>query len=292
MHKVRPKYCNVFSGDQVRMTMWGGPGGANYSAVTGEYLAGVRAAEGYFHWPIYLLQVWGKNDEFVDFGAVEQHDDFCTIGARGSLWAQRMADVGFVPIDPENQQSVLMGMLCADHPGIFAIEYDDKGREIGCWLAQGSLDCLAPPAGQASVIQTIQAQRKLKGFRGRIHFYFGGGIQQCCYGFEDAREVSARLESRYARLTLPCRMGLATKGPRRGRSSVDLREVFVSEVSVVFAGDDSGRIRLTADRLCTSCYSSPENSRELWSDIYDGGSDRTPQDPRNLLVFQWNPLAK
>jgi hypothetical protein len=268
--------------------MWG-PGGSrkNYSAVTGNYVDGVEAAEKFFRAPIKILRVGFKNPELVDFGALRPPDSWQVVGNRRSVRMERIADVAFAPIDPENPQPVVMAMMNADCPAVFAVEHDDRGREIGCWFAHAGLECLVPkePANRYSVIETIWSARQSKGFRGRIEFYLSGGIGPCCYGLENVDDLRVRLSLRYGPEYEEI-LKTATKGPRRGSPSVDLKEVYMREVARAFFEISS--VTFIADGHCTACLGLP-GIRTLWSNVYDGGSEKVPLNPRNFLCWAWTP---
>lgn len=284
---MNPSYKLAF-GRSVQMCMWG-PGGsrANFSAITGDYVAGVTAAENFFRAPINVLRVGFKNAEFVDFGALRPPDSWQVVGNRGSVRMERIADVAFTPIDPENPQPVVMAMMNADCPAVFAVEHDELGREIGCWFAHAGLECLVPkePANRYSVIETIWSARQSKGFRGRIEFYLSGGIGPCCYGIKGLDDLRVLLLRRYGRKAVPI-LKIATTGPRRDWQSVDLKEVYTQEVARTFFEISS--VTFVAEGYCTACLGLPGN-RTLWSNVYDGGSEKVPLNPRNLLCWAWTP---
>jgi hypothetical protein len=284
---MNPSYRLAF-GRSVQMCMWG-PGGSrkNYSAVTGNYVDGVEAAEKFFRAPIKILRVGFKNPELVDFGALRPPDSWQVVGNRRSVRMERIADVAFAPIDPENPQPVVMAMMNADCPAVFAVEHDDRGREIGCWFAHAGLECLVPkePANRYSVIETIWSARQSKGFRGRIEFYLSGGIGPCCYGLENVDDLRVRLSLRYGPEYEEI-LKTATKGPRRGSPSVDLKEVYMREVARAFFEISS--VTFIADGHCTACLGLP-GIRTLWSNVYDGGSEKVPLNPRNFLCWAWTP---
>lgn len=284
---MNPSYKLAF-GRSVQMCMWG-PGGSrkNYSAVTGNYVAGVVAAENFFRAPINVLRVGFKNAKFFDFGALRPPDSWQVVGNRGSVRMKRIADVAFAPIDPENPQPVVMAMMSADCPAVFALEHDEFGREIGCWFAHAGLECLVPkePANRYSVIETIWSARQSKGFRGRIEFYLSGGIGSCCYGLENVDDLRVRLSLRYGPKYEEI-LKTATKGPRRSSPSVDLKEVYMREVARAFFEISS--VTFIADGHCTACLGQPGN-RTLWSNVYDGGSKKVPLNPRNFLCWAWTP---
>lgn len=288
---MNPSFTRMFL-PSVRLAMWG-PGSAksNYSAVTGDYLAGVVAAEDFFQGPVNLLRVGFKNSECVNFGALRPPDEHIVVGQCGSIRAQRVADVAFAPVNPENPQPVVMAMLNADCPGIFAVEHDETGRVIGCWFAHAGLDCLLPAEpNKYSVLETIWHERQVLGMRGNIDLYFGGGIGPCCYGLGNALEVQTRIVQRYhPTATVQKFLRQSVSGPRRDQTSVILSEIFKAEVAEIFSR--CANVSVSIDDHCTACMgtSGGHGNRLLWSNVYDGGKDKVPLNPRNFMCFEWKP---
>jgi len=291
-HLVKPSFVSNFT-LPVRLAMWG-PGieNSNFSAVSGDYLEGVAAAEDFFRARIDVLRVGFKNSESVNFGALRPPDDHVVVGQRGSIRVQRVADVAFTPVNPENPQPVVMAMLNADCPGVFAVEHNDEGHVVGCWFAHAGLDCLLPKEpNKYTVLETIWEQRQALGLRGKIDFYFGGGIGPCCYGLESILEVKTRLMER-------CRSAVEAEkfirqsvlGPRCGQASVSLGELFKAEVAKTFSR--TALLSVSIDDTCTACLGISEgvNKRLLWSHVYDGGANKVPLNPRNFTCFSWRPL--
>lgn len=288
----RPSYVRKF-GSSVQLAMWGRP--TNYSAVTGDFISGVLAAESYFKAPVNVLNVGIKNSRVVHFGDLRPPDNHVVVGERGSIRVQRIADVGYMPIDPANPQPVVMARLNADCPAIFAVEHDEQGRDIGCWFAQASLSNLLPNKinNTQSVVATICYQRWMLGLRGSIDFYFGGGIGPCCYGFENFYPIQRRLTNRYFAKMNDLRFySIAKLGPRTGEMSVALSDVFEAELWRTFTPES--HVSTQRDVRCTACLgtSRDHGNRLLWSHVYDGGRNKTPLKPRNFMCFAWTPPRK
>ena len=309
---MQPVLDRKFEGG-VRLAAWGrSNNGHNFSAATGDYLVGVRAAEEYFGAPVHVLRVAFKNEGFVNFGKLDdlkdaegksQHE---IVGELGSVRMIYQGDVGYMPVDSNNPKPVVIALLNADCPAVFALVHNMVGKVVGCFFAHGGLDCFLPKkiedaANGISVLDTIRARCKELGLDHRLtKFYFGGGARRCCYGMDDMTSVYERLALRYGKLDADCITNQSVmRGPRRINSetggvnkSINLEELFFCELFRVFGVYPQGLFQemygyCSVLETCTCCMD--DGDSKLWSHIVHGGNDKTPLNPRNFTCFAWTP---
>jgi len=290
----------------VELVLWGRDYG-NFSAVSGDFRSGVRFAEEHFGARILLLRVGMQSDKCVNFAELGDtpHE---IVGQMGSIRMEYIADVGYMPIDPNNPyRRIVFAILNADCPAILGLDRDARGRVVGVWFAHAGLaECLLPKvADGASVLDTIQMQRAAMGHIGQgnsIEFFLGGGALPCCYGLDDVTDVRTRLHDRYGALRIvnDILAGTPVYGPRKFNAktmvpnfAVDLRKLFIAELDRVFrcGGDVSRLPQHTVSDVCTTCLGDDDHTGEgtAWSHMWHGGKDMTPANPRNFTCFVWTP---
>lgn len=300
----------------VLLAMWGrGNSGHNFSAITGDYLAGVRAAEEYFSVPVHVLRVAFKNDAVADFGNLDVYRDadgkpqYEVVGERNSVRMNRQGDVGYLPIDPKSRQPAVMAFLNADCPALFCLDRNQSGQVFGVWFAHAGLNCLVPEeASGASVLDTIRRERDKMDQGTSLECYLAGGVRACCYGLDDVSSVRQRMAKRYTvssgswrqaeRVARESTLFSVVNGPRRfnkdtGRVNigVDLEVICSAEIERVWPGfPGEPRPDFTASGVCATCLGQTNESgdgRLLWSHMWD--AQKEGGNPRNFTCLAFVP---
>lgn len=151
--------------------------------------------------------------------------------------------------------NVGIGIMVADCPSIVLFE-----ERIGRFaLLHGSFICLMPGNGNPGIITRAIVECRFKAFD--TVAYVGFGIGPCCYGAEDKLMVQNSLVSKNPILPL----GRATRGPRKGSTSIDLYELI--RCQLVENGIVSENIYI--DSRCTACA-----NNEFYSHVYDMSEKR------------------
>lgn len=298
----------------VLLAMWGrGNSGHNFSALTGDYLAGVRVAEEYFSAPVHVLRVAFKNDVCTNFGSLGAGATLGSlyeiVGGRGSVRMNLQGDVGYLPIDPKSRQPAVMAFLNADSPAFFFLDRNQSGQVIGVWFAHAGLDCLVPretdrPATGASVLDTIRRERDKMDHGTNLECYLAGGVRACCYGLDDVSGVQKRLIERHSRssfLTYAEQVAnratllSPTNGPRQHNKTTGVRNQsidleYICRAEIERSWSDEPMPAFEGSVVCTTClgqFNEAGDGRLLWSNMWD--AQAAGGNPRNFTCLAFVP---
>ncbi len=158
---------------------------------------------------------------------------------------------------------VAAAVLTADCLVIHIAERAVGGRVA---LLHAARECLVPRSGAPSIVETVFGAC---GFSPESsHVYVGFGIRSCCYGFD---KVPPAVLARYG-----SSVGVADKGPRKGKPSVDLRAIAKAQLRACGVSED----RISVNPQCTACLGREGGQPGTgWSNVWDG-----PQAGRNAVV--------
>ncbi len=168
----------------------------------------------------------------------------------------------------KNHQRALMIATADCFSGVI---FDPK--KMGLALVHLGLRNIYREDGSPSTLEKVVEVMRSK----NLLFWFGGGIGNCCYGFEDEKLLS-KLRRRYGNLSVS---DIVQKGPRKGFYAVDLHNIIFDEAIRL-------KLEICTDRmtdLCTSCYAHPNPNGEgfghFFSNVRDPEAKSGKLRPRN-----------
>lgn len=145
-------------------------------------------------------------------------------------------------------------------------------------LAHLGLNNLYRKSGDISTLEA--AVRALKTDPQKILFWFGGGIQKCCYGYEKG-ELTEDLKKKFGENVVE---SVVEKGPALGKEAIDLHRIIFKE-ALRLKLDLKPTIETTR---CASCWGVEKvtdcQMGHYWSNVRDQKSDGQKFRPRNAAL--------